>query len=314
MSAEGASGDGQQARCARRNRLVAQVERGRRAVNAVSRKAASAPQRNNADASADASPAGTVRASASVRRTPEPAATSRPASWSGVPQAMPDRARQRPPQRRRPKRRAQGIGVGERQKKEPPLGPTAPATRRRSVRRDSAARILDPDRCLHARPPRTPRGIDRTAVLTVGATSCLPCIAANPNFCNQWPQLRSIACSRRRPRPLLSGVRVVAWPCCRGPHRLRLGARPAQSADSAVACRIFLTLVTPRMRNPSTGRPQQGRPWSFPRRDFAYRAGHPRRRGAHRRRTRALPSWLRTSALPAWSRPSGSPSAPASTP
>lgn len=139
MSAEGASDDGQQARCARRNRLVAQVERGRRAVNAVSRKAASAPQRNNADASADASPAGTVRASASVRRTPEPAATSRPASWSGVPQAMPDRARQRPPQRRRPKRRAQGIGVGERQKKEPPLGPTAPAPRRRSVRRDSAA-------------------------------------------------------------------------------------------------------------------------------------------------------------------------------
>ncbi|SDW96287.1 hypothetical protein SAMN05421681_103345 [Lysobacter enzymogenes] len=182
------------------------------------------------------------------------------------------------------------------------------------IARQRAERILDQDRCLHARPPRTPRGIDRTAVLAVGATSCLPCIAANPNFCNQWPQLRSIACSRRRPRPLLSGVRVVAWPCCRGPHRLRLGARPAQSADSAVACRIFLTLVTPRMRNPSAGRPRQERLWSFPRRGFAYRAGHPRRRGAHRRRIRALPPWLRTSALPAWSRPSGSPSAPASTP
>lgn len=121
------------------------------------------------------------------------------------------------------------------------------------IARQRAERILDPDRCLHARPPRTPRGIDRTAVLAVGATSCLPCIAANPNFCNQWPQLRSIACSRRRPRPLLSGVRVVAWPCCRGTHRLRLGVRSAQSAYSAAACRIFLTSVTPQVRTASAG-------------------------------------------------------------
>lgn len=46
------------------------------------------------------------------------------------------------------------------------------------ITRQRADRILDPIRCRHARLPRTPRGIDRAVVLTAGATSVSPCIAA----------------------------------------------------------------------------------------------------------------------------------------